>query len=195
MDIKHIKKRIVLTGGPGGGKTTALDLFRREFAGQIASVPEAATMIFSGGIERSSLNNVTNAQQIAIFNLQKHLEDIQRQLYPDCLILCDRGSLDGLAYWSGSDQDYFDVMKTDLDTELSRYDAVIFFETAAASGQAIKSNNPIRNESEQHAIEIDKKLQRVWSQHPNYNLVGSSESFIQKIMFGIDTINRVIKNI
>ncbi len=62
MNNLNKKKRIVLTGGPGGGKTTALDLIRREFAGKIASVPEAATMIFSGGIERSDNNDVLKTQ-------------------------------------------------------------------------------------------------------------------------------------
>lgn len=56
MNMDKLRKRIVLTGGPGGGKTTALDLIRREFAGKIASVPEAATMIFSGGVELSLIH-------------------------------------------------------------------------------------------------------------------------------------------
>lgn len=192
MNNLNIKKRIVLTGGPGGGKTTALDLIRREFAGQIALVPESATMIFSGGIERSNNDSVLRAQQSAIFNLQKHLEDIQRATYPDCLILCDRGSLDGLAYWPGTNDDFFKTMNTTLEEEFARYDAVIFFETAAKSGESIKSNNPVRNESENKAIELDDKLQNVWSKHPNFNLVGSSESFIRKVMFGIMTIENVI---
>ena len=149
-------------------------------------------MIFSGGIERTSDDKVTCAQQIAIFNLQRNLEDVQREKYPDCLILCDRGCLDGLAYWPGSDEDFFRTMNTTLNDELDRYDAVIFFETAARSGQEIKSNNPIRNESEAKAIVLDERLQQIWSQHPNFYLVGSSESFIRKIMFGIMTIENVI---
>jgi predicted ATPase len=192
MTNLHIKKRIVITGGPGGGKTTALDLIRREFNGKIASVPESATMIFSGGIERASNDKVLKAQQAAIFNLQKHLEDIQRAAYPECLVLCDRGTLDGLAYWPDTEESFFKQMNTSIEEEFSRYDAVIFFETAAKSGESIRSNNPIRNESEAAAIKLDKKLQNVWSQHPNFNLVGSSESFIHKVMFGIMTIENVI---
>ncbi len=192
MNVTNIKKRIVLTGGPGGGKTTALDLIRREFCGKIASVPEAATMIFSGGIHRSTDPKVLKAQQIAIFNLQKHLEDIQRAAHPESLILCDRGSLDGLAYWPDDPNDFFQQMHTTMEAELARYDAVIFFETAAKSGESIRSNNPIRTESEQAAVILDEKLKKVWSQHPNFNLVGSSESFIRKVMFGIMTIENVI---
>ena len=45
--------RIVVTGGPGGGKTTAADLFRREIGEQVVVVPEAATMPFSGGFPRA----------------------------------------------------------------------------------------------------------------------------------------------
>lgn len=192
MNHLNIRKRIVLTGGPGGGKTTAIDLIRREFAGKLAIVPESATMMFSGGIDRATNDTVLKAQQTAIFNLQKNLEDIQRATYPDCVILCDRGTLDGLTYWPSTEEDFFDTMGTSLDEELNRYDAVIFFETAAKSGESIRSNNPIRNESEQAAIELDDKLQAVWSKHPNFNLVSSSESFIRKVMFGIMTVENVI---
>ena len=45
--------RIVLTGGPGGGKTTAADLFRREIGERVVIVPEAATILFQGGFPRS----------------------------------------------------------------------------------------------------------------------------------------------
>jgi predicted ATPase len=193
MNIATMKKRIVLTGGPGGGKTTALDLIRRELSGKIASVPEAATMIFSGGIDRAENEIVLKAQQTAIFNLQKNLEDIQRVSHPECLILCDRGSLDGLAYWPGEPEEFFAEMNTSIEEEFARYDAVIFFETAAKSGESIKSNNPIRNESDKAAISLDDKLQKIWSKHPKYNLFSSSDSFINKVMFGIMTIENVIE--
>ena len=188
-----MKKRIVLTGGPGGGKTTAIDLLRREFSTQIVVVPESATMLFSGGIERNDSPSLIKAQQQAIYNLQKHLEHIQRTKHPDRLMLCDRGSLDGLAYWPDNPDEFFKYLNTDLNTELAQYDAVIFFETAAKSGQSIHSNNPVRNESDNQAIILDDKLQAVWSQHPNFNLVKSSESFIQKVMFGINTIQDVMR--
>ncbi|MCF7517451.1 AAA family ATPase [Pseudoalteromonas sp. L21] len=188
-----MKKRIVLTGGPGGGKTTAIDLLRREFSNQIVVVPESATMLFSGGIERNDSPSLIKAQQQAIYNLQKHLEHIQRTKHPDRLMLCDRGSLDGLAYWPDNPDEFFKYLNTDLNTELAQYDAVIFFETAAKSGQSIHSNNPVRNESDNQAIILDDKLQAVWSQHPNFNLVKSSESFIQKVIFGINTIQDVMK--
>jgi len=184
--------KVVVTGGPGGGKTTALDLFRRELCDKLATVPEAATVLFSGGITRSSDKEVLKNIQKTIFSLQQNLEDIQQKKYPDRLLVCDRGTLDGLAYWPGTEDDFFQEVNSNFENEIIRYDAVIFFESAAASGHDISSNNPVRNETSQQAAELDKKLQNIWSRHPNYYFVGSSASFVRKIMFGIMTIENVI---
>ena len=50
------QKVIVVTGGPGGGKTTALDLFQRELKTAVKVVPEAATMLFGHGLDRETGN-------------------------------------------------------------------------------------------------------------------------------------------
>ena len=187
---KQIK--VVLTGGPGGGKTTALDLFRRELRDKVAVVPEAATVLFQGGVCRTDEEETLKSIQKTIFSLQSNLEEIQAKANPDKLLICDRGTIDGLAYWPGKEEEFFELVGSSFEEELKNYDAVIFFETAASSGQDINSNNPIRNESDQQAIDLDKKLQDIWSKHPNYHFVSSSESFIKKIMFGIMTIENVI---
>lgn len=187
--------KVVITGGPGGGKTTAIDLFRRELCGKVSVVSEAATLIFASGIERTNTAEVVKATQKAIFNLQKDMEAIVGAQHPDRLLICDRGTLDGLAYWPGSEEEFFQTMNTTYEEELARYDAVIFFETGAASGNDISSNNPYRNESAQRAVELDEKLQRVWSKHPKFSLVSSNESFVKKIMYGIMSIENVINSI
>ncbi|MGF1733895.1 AAA family ATPase [Photobacterium satsumensis] len=184
--------QVVVTGGPGGGKTTALDLFRRELGQKIAIVPEAATVLFSGGIIRSDDALVIKTIQKTIFQLQKNLEEIHKEQFPERLLVCDRGSLDGLAYWPGTETDFFKAVNSTFDEEIARYDAVIFFESAAATGHDISSNNPVRSESSEQAVQLDKALQKVWSRHPHFYFVGSSESFVRKIMFGIMTIENVI---
>ncbi|CAG22064.1 hypothetical protein PBPRB0191 [Photobacterium profundum SS9] len=184
--------QVVVTGGPGGGKTTALDLFRRELVHKIAVVPEAATLLFSGGITRSDNDQTLRMIQKTIFQLQKNLEEIHKRQFPDRLLVCDRGSLDGLAYWPGTESDFFKDVNSTFDYEIARYDAVIFFESAAATGHDISSNNPVRNESSEQAVQLDKKLQKIWSRHPHFYFVGTSESFVRKIMFGIMTIENVI---
>jgi thymidylate kinase len=191
MNLEYCKK-IVITGGPGGGKTTALDLFQRELNEKLAVVPEAASILFKGGMPRSDQLDVVKTTQKTIYQVQRSLENIQESLNPHKLLICDRGTLDGVAFWPGNEEDFFKEIESSFEDELDRYDAVIFFETAAQSGNEIDSNNPVRTESKQQAIDLDKKLKKIWSKHPNFHFVGSNESFVKKIMFGIMTIENVI---
>ncbi|MEO6738910.1 MAG: AAA family ATPase [Chthoniobacteraceae bacterium] len=184
--------RIVLTGGPGGGKTTAGDLFRREIGDRVVLVPEAATLLFSGGFPRVQEPPAVRAAQRAIFHLQRGLEDVQGARFPERILLCDRGTVDGAAYWPGLPHDYFDAVGTSLDAEMRRYDAVIFFESAAVGGDRIEGGNPIRNESIEQAVELDRKLRALWSQHPRFVLVPHNRSFFKKISFGLASLESIV---
>lgn len=185
-------KKIVLTGGPGGGKTTALDLFRREFKDGIHIIPEAATILFKNGLPRGSNEIELKKTQISIYNLQICLESIYTQRNPGFCHLCDRGTLDSLAYWPDSEESFFEASKSSFEKEMSRYDAVLFFETGASGGANIMSNNPTRTESSKEAVELDKKLQRIWSHHPNYHFISSKTSFVDKVIEGLNKIKEVL---
>lgn len=186
--------RVALTGGPGGGKTTAADLFRREVGEQVVIVPEAATMLFSGGFPRCSEPAAVRETQRAIFYTQRALEDIQRTRYPDRVLLCDRGTLDGSAYWNHEgDGDFFEAVGTTMEAELARYDAVIFFETAARGGILIEGGNRVRSESNEEAVAIDAHLREVWSAHPRFSLVRHTGSFFAKLQAGLDRLREVLR--
>jgi predicted ATPase len=184
--------RIVLTGGPGGGKTTAADLFRREIGQRVVIVPEAATMLFRGGFPRSNELHARKSAQSAIFNVQRHLEDVQSALYPGRILLCDRGTIDGAAYWPGGPTEFFDFVGSSLGKELARYDAVLFFETAAAGGMSIEGGNPIRTESNEQAVELDRRLRELWLTHPRAVLVPHHPSFVKKIMLGLVALESIV---
>src|SRR4051794_3034510 len=111
-----------MTGGPGGGKTTAADLFRRELGEQVVIVPESATILFGGGFPRATQGDACRSAQTAIFQVQRNLEDVQAALYPERILLCDRGTIDGAAYWPDGTDQYFGAMGTTLEVELARYD-------------------------------------------------------------------------
>ena len=184
--------RIVLTGGPGGGKTTAADLFRREIGERVVIVPEAATLLFSGGFPRSLEIHARQSAQCAIYEVQKNLENVQSALYPDRILLCDRGTVDGAAYWPGEPHTFFEAIGSSEQAELARYDAVIFFESAAVGGVSVEGGNPTRIESNEQAVDLDRRLRAIWSKHPRFVVVPHNPSFVKKIMFGLAALESIV---
>lgn len=84
------------------------------------------------------------------------MEDAQSAHYQSRILLYDRGTVDGAVYWPGDPLEFFDHLETSLDKELARYDAVIFFETAAVGGISIEGGNPTRIESIEEALNLDQ---------------------------------------
>ena len=185
----------MLTGGPGGGKTTAADLLRRELGHRVVVVPEAATILFSGGFPRLPDPDARCATQRAIFHVQTDLEDVQIAQYPDRVLLCDRGTVDSAAYWPaerGGPDGFFQQMGTTAEEQLARYDVVIFFETAAVGGNSIETGNAQRIETNIEAVALDQHLQACWSSHPRFHFVRHRESFLDKINHALGLMQQII---
>jgi predicted ATPase len=187
--------RIVLTGGPGGGKTTAADLFRREIGERVVVVPEAATMLFSGGFPRVGDGDARRAAQRAIFHVQRNLEDVQSARYPERVLLCDRGTVDGAAYWPGDPGGFFEAVGATEAGELLRYDAVIFFESAAVGGVAVEGGNAVRTESNAEAADLDRRLRAIWSKHPRFVVVEHDPSFFRKLTLGLAALEKMVEEL
>lgn len=184
--------RIVVTGGPGAGKTTAIDLFRRELGPRLVTVPEAATMLLGGGFPRPSDPPARRAVQLAIYHVQHNLEAVQLARYPRRVLLCDRGTIDGAAYWPAPADEFFAAVGSSMQAELARYDEVIFFETAAVGGLSIEGGNPARVESNDEAVVLDARLRALWSQHPRFTLVAHEASFLAKIGKGLAKLSAIV---
>ena len=188
--------RIAVTGGPGGGKTTATDLFRRELGEEVVVVPEAATLLFGGGFPRYAEPDAVRVAQRVIFELQRGLEDTQRARYPSRILLCDRGTVDGAGYWpAGDPEDFFTSVGTSIEAEFARYDAVIFFQSAAVGGHAIEANNPVRTESNLEAAELDARLHELWAGHRRFVLVPNNQSFFKKITAGLSVLEEMVREL
>ena len=118
-------KRIVITGGPGAGKTAVLELARRDLCKHVEILPEAARIVFGGGFPRRVDDVGRRGAQRAIFHVQDELERMGAQSSIAATLPCDRGTLDGLAYWPGSWDEYFRELATTMQAELARYAVVI----------------------------------------------------------------------
>jgi len=166
--------RIVLTGGPGGGKTTFLrdlrsaDPDRQKYV----LVPEAATLLIGAGHLPG-----TKEFQLAVVRLQLALEQTCSDLVrPGQVLVCDRSTVDSLAYWfllGGSEEEFFLRIGLSKEAIYGRYDGALHLRTAArgAEKRYIRLQEGARMETPEEAAEIDALCAQVWSPHPGYRLI------------------------
>lgn len=173
------KKKIVLTGGPSGGKTTALSILKETFGNQIALVQEAATLIYSGGFPRkdNSPVHIEHAQRIIFYTVHQ-LENLAAATSEANLIVCDRGTIDGAVYWPHGPEDFFSAMDSSLEAELARYDAVIHLSPPPEKDFYQATN--VRTETMEQAFAIDDKILQIWEKHPNRLVIPRDKHYFEK---------------
>lgn len=173
--------RVVLTGGPAAGKTAVAEVLRRQLKDELVVVPEAASLLFSGGFPRPSSVAGRRLVQKAIFSVQRDLEEIYSLTHPRTPHILDRGSLDGGAYWPGGLERFLGAMGTTIESEYRRYDAVIFLETSALGEDTYSTENPQRTESPAQARKLDARLRDVWAGHARFTTVPHQTRFYEKV--------------
>jgi predicted ATPase len=176
----HGTKLIVLTGGPGAGKTAALELARLAFCEHVAILPEAASVVFGGGFPRHDTRAGQEAAQRTIFHLQREMERLVVEEKRVAVALCDRGTIDGLAYWPGDEARLWADVGSSRDVELPRYAAVVHLRTPGAE-QGYDHSNVLRIESPDEAIAIDRRIAALWDEHANRTVVAPAADFLEKM--------------
>ncbi len=177
-------KRIVLTGGPGAGKSSIARALVVAAPDRFVLVPEAATQVYLALQTRWDRLDLPGRSEVqrAIYKLQCRQEEQFANDHPMHTLLLDRGTVDGAAYWPDGPAAYWTDLGSTLDAELSRYDAVIWLETAAVLGVYDgDTSNACRFEDPAAAIASGKLLSRMWRGHRNLHRVGAFADLKDKI--------------
>jgi predicted ATPase len=180
----HARRRVVLTGGPGAGKTAVLELIRQRSCKHVKVLPESAGILFGGGFPRGDSVELRQAAQRAIFYVQRELEAAADADFP-AIVICDRGTVDGSAYWVG-DGHLWSSVETTVDEQIRRYDAVIHLRTPQIENY--NHRNPLRIESAEDAVMIDKKIEQAWHTHPRRFIVEGSPDFLKKAVRALEIL-------
>lgn len=178
--LVHEPRLVVLTGGPGAGKTAVLETVRQHFCEHVNVLPEAASIVFGGGFPREDGVASRASAQRAIFHVQRELERCAVEAQKAAVVLCDRGTLDGLAYWPLAETDYLSQLSLDRAAELARYAAVVHLKPPSAE-RGYDHSNPLRVESASEARAIDERIVHAWSGHPRRRFVESTADFLEKL--------------
>jgi predicted ATPase len=169
---------VVLTGGPGAGKTAILEIVRHAAALDVVVLPESASIVFGGGFPRRTSRGSRAAAQRAIYFVQRELETVAIDDDQARVVLCDRGTIDGLAYWPDKPDEFFRAVGSDQSSELARYAAVIHLQVPTVKN-GYRSVG-LRVESAEEAAAIDQRIEVAWGRHPRRFFVASTTNFIAK---------------
>ncbi len=188
---KQISK-IVITGGPCAGKTTAMSWIQNAFTKlgyAVLFVDETATQLITGGAA-PWLNTSNRNFQLQLVRLQQAKEkafaEIGKTMKEDkILIVCDRAVMDNCAYMS--DQEFGWVLKQMNASKIAlrdHYDAVFHLVTAAKGAEKYYTlaNNQARTETAAEAAALDDKLIAAWTGHPHFRIIDNSTGFEEKML-------------
>lgn len=183
--------KIVITGGPCAGKSTAMSWVQNAFTQMgytVLFVPETATELINGGVapwtcgtngEYQKCQLKLQLEKEKVFEQAARTMDVQK-----VLIVCDRGTLDNKAYMDGVDfaavLEYLGTNEIEL---RDNYDAVFHLVTAAKGAETFytTANNQARTETIDEAAVLDDKLISAWTGHPHLRVIDNSLNFEDKM--------------
>ncbi|MBE5735175.1 MAG: helix-turn-helix domain-containing protein [Clostridiales bacterium] len=191
LDKKEVRK-IVITGGPCAGKSTAFSWIQEEYTKKgymVVFVPECATEVILAGFSRKNMSSNLDFQLAITTNQlmkEKLFEEtaLKNSVSDKILIVCDRGVLDGKAYCT--DIEYKQILRILGQNEIELrdgYDAVFHLVTAAKGlkEEYTLETNKARYETADEAVLADDRTLSAWAGHPHLRVIDNSPKFEDKM--------------
>lgn len=196
--------RIALTGGPCGGKSTALPLLAKHFREQglkVYTTPEMATLFHEHGVHlKLDPPGYQKALEDGAFQVQWELEEafarLARQVdSKPALMLHDRGLTDLAAY--ATPEMWEEIVSSrgfTSHTVKLRYDMVLHLTTTAIGAEQFftNENNPARQCTPALAAMLDRKSLSVWTGHPRHVEIDNSTDFDGKMKRAIAEVENYL---
>lgn len=184
-------KKIVLTGGPGTGKTTVLNNIYEEYTKrgyQVIIIDETATYLINKGLKPfgDAPIDMVDFQEL-VLKLQLAKEEVcelaARMIKDkDVLIIYDRGALDNRAYVNP--KEFEDVMmrinsQINIPMLMNKYDLVI--DLVGSADFYTTENNQARSESADEALRLGNVTLHCWLGHPKIKIVLPKDTIDDKV--------------
>lgn len=197
--------QIVLTGGPCGGKSTALTKVSERLTSlgyRAFVVPELPTLFnqcgagFIPNMSKTELLTYEASIIKAQISLENSFNLIAKVSQKPSVILCDRGTMDVSAYLATEDWKLLLDMEgwNVVNLRDHRYDAVFHLVTAAIGAEKFYTlnNNIARRETLEEARQLDFRTREAWLGHPLMRIITNEKDFNHKVTKLIDGIMGVI---
>jgi hypothetical protein len=175
--------KLVLTGGPCAGKTSCLRAIREQLGAHVITVPEVSTLVLGSGFPPPGHERIhcptdewIRNFQGTILSIQQEVEASFERLARDCgvrLIVCDRGVLDGAAYWPDGRESFLRHFGQNLEECFARYRAVLHLQSLVESHPHLygSEGNVIRYECTADALRVEQAVRAAWEGHPGLTVI------------------------
>lgn len=185
--------KIVITGGPAAGKTTALERLPKdlaEFGWTVLCVPETPTELITGGVAPWTIRTYYEYQilQMDLHRKQEEVFDTAAEILSSdagdqILIICDRGQFDCRAYMSDMEwKSALETLNIDEDELRDSYEAVFHLQSVAVDYPDLyhPDTNLSRCEPVDEAQLVESRTVKAWDDHPNRIMIPDSIEFEYK---------------
>lgn len=193
--------KIVITGGPCAGKTSAIDkvkLYYQSLGYCVLIVAETPTEIIKSGITLEEFGKIPFQKAIINLQIQKEkiiLEALPTTLNRNVIILYDRGIIDHFIYVNQMEKNIIEeFLNIRRDECYKNYDAVFHMCSTAKELPKLFFNTECRKEPIEEALKLENLIKKAWEVHPFYYFIGCELNFEDKINKLINKMNEYIKN-
>ena len=206
--------KIAFTGGPSAGKSTMFNKtkeYLRKQGYKVLEIPETATELTEMDIKPESFKKKELKGQIPrdakifqdiVYEFQRTKEKsaykslAYNEHYDVCIILCDRGILDNIAYLDQK-EDFEEILKRYGDSEiqlLDSYDLIIKLTTLSITKPDCYEAEfkGIEREDPEFAKYLDDRTSKAWLGHKNMHIIDTSKSKEEVSAEIIQIIDRLI---
>ena len=195
-------KRIVLTGGPGSGKTSVLEKIKQVYSSEgykVIIVPETATELMNNGITfKDGSISLLDFQEL-VMRLQLAKEEVVERAIElsnsdKVIVVYDRGTIDNTAYIK---KEEFEEILARLNNVksfadlMNKYDLVI--NLVGREDFYTTENNKARSESASEALKLGDTTLKCWLGHKLVKIVLPKDTIEEKTNEVLNIINELLK--
>jgi predicted ATPase len=181
--------KIVLTGGPCGGKSSILESIENKYDKKgchLYPINETVKLLFTSGFNSIKINGQNLPKidfQTMIFitqYLKEYSAELQTNRDDKSIIICDRGLLDGKVYTSSEEYDIILQKLNKCEALILKTYGIVLHLTSMCC-KDIDFFNQQRPYAMENGLSLEHDLRKIWQGNPNHHIIPATDKIEEKM--------------